>query len=336
MAADPGSQTTTLPKTYARLVANADRVYVTPDIVRFSQFNPYLKILYGTLAAGCPELVSSGFFSPRWIVRRLGGEGSIYHHHWFECQNLPSFLNCLWKIAMTVLYRLSGGKVIWTIHNRRPHHGKWPRVNHLLRRTWARLPDVLHLHCASALPVMQQELGIDPDKCVIIPHPPFQQLSLKNEDILAVVRRLFPQATTDNKPVFLVFGYLAAYKGVLDTIRAFLASRCDGQLLIAGRIKDQNHSYVAALFELCATSSQVHLAPQFIPEHQLAALLIYCDYAVFNYRDILTSGGVQLALAYQKTIIAPRLGCLAELAPPAILFDDQEALADIFAGTGTS
>ncbi len=41
--------------------------------------------------------------------------------------------------------------------------------------------------------------------------------------------------------------------------------------------------------------------------------LALADCTIFNYRDVLTSGGVHLALAYKKPVIAPLSGCLKEL-----------------------
>jgi len=78
------------------------------------------------------------------------------------------------------------------------------------------------------------------------------------------------------------------------------------------------------------------LIPHFVSEEDVPLFHHACDCVVFNYRQILTSGGVALAKSYGKPIIAPRLGCLHELSgDKAHLFDTREQLSKLLANFST-
>src|SRR5690606_32778790 len=52
---------------------------------------------------------------------------------------------------------------------------------------------------------------------------------------------------------------------------------------------------------------------KFIPDEDIALFFSASDYVIFNFEDILTSGGIYLALSYNKKIIAPASGCIKEI-----------------------
>jgi sugar/nucleoside kinase (ribokinase family) len=74
----------------------------------------------------------------------------------------------------------------------------------------------------------------------------------------------------------------------------------------------------------------VILIPQFIKESHVPEFMNAADYLVFNYREVLTSGGVPLAKSYDKTILLPQKGCLTEQEGENLkFFKSQEELKEI-------
>lgn len=74
----------------------------------------------------------------------------------------------------------------------------------------------------------------------------------------------------------------------------------------------------------------VILIPQFIKEDCVPEFMNAADYLVFNYREVLASGGVPLAKSYNKTIIIPQKGCLTEQKGDNLIhFKTQDELKEI-------
>ncbi len=324
--------TSTLRAVYQQLQPNAKAVFVMPDIEKFSRYNPYLELLYQHLneADERPlQLSSTSILNPLMLLIRA--RRSVFHHHWFECHSLLAAANAVWKIFWLILYRLFGGKIVWTIHNRRPHdQSGFQRLNQLLRLIWSKLPHRYHLHCQSAVKIMATELGIDMTKCVVVPHPSYPANIVPRKAAEAVLAEKYEQDYSRlQRPIIMMFGSIAPYKGIETAAAIFAKQQLPGTLLVAGRVKG-NISTGDDLRQIAAGTANIHLLLKMIPEDDVAAFMSIADVLLFNYTDILTSGGVALALSYQKRILIPAKGCLAEMKiPDGERFHSQDELADL-------
>ena len=66
---------------------------------------------------------------------------------------------------------------------------------------------------------------------------------------------------------------------------------------------------------------------EFIPAEELQVYLNAADVVVLPYKDILTSGAAVLAMSFGKPVIAPKLGCVAELIEEGVggfLYDPED------------
>lgn len=308
----------TLRAVYQELEPRADTVFIIPDMEKFSRFNPYLQLLYSDLNQGDAtslQVSSSSILNPLKLFRP-GGRRTIVHHHWFECRDLITMVNALWKIFWLGLFRLAGGKVVWTIHNRRPHEQNFAFLNQILRRIWSKLPHRYHLHCQAAISIMVKELNIQAERCFVVPHPAYPARPVGRQTGVDLLHSKY-QLDISNmaRPVFMMFGSIAPYKGIDEVAALFAEQRIPGTLLIAGRVKGQPGS-ASRLRTLAANGENIRLLLQMIPEEDVPGFMAAADVLLFNYRDILTSGGVALAQSYGKRVIVPLKGCLAETALP--------------------
>ena len=111
---------------------------------------------------------------------------------------------------------------------------------------------------------------------------------------------------------FLFLGEIRYYKGVLELIDAFqkLDSK-NANLTIAGRPK--NDTIVKQIKEkISGSENTIKLIPEFIPDDEMQLYINSADVMVFPYQDILTSGGIIMAMSFGKAIIAPYLGCISD------------------------
>ncbi len=318
---------------YRSLCPGVRVLYVIPDIARFSKHNPYLEFLYAPVfaaARGTVQLQSSSFLNPAIVFRRIAGEKSVLHHHWFEFQNLRMLLNLLWKLFWAALYRLAGGKIVWTVHNRVPHAPKYRWLNRALRRLWAKIPHRIHVHCQTAIPLLVPVLGVPPDKFFVVPHPQYPARLVPPFRARQWFREHYPAVTLEQAvPVFMMFGYIAEYKGILEVMEIF-SRQAAGQLIIAGALKQGNRGYLGALQKIERSAPNVHLIVAHIPEAHIPMFLGTADYLIFNYSDILESGGVMLGKSYHCRLIVPNRGCLRELSGKNVWkFDTGAELAQL-------
>ena len=125
------------------------------------------------------------------------------------------------------------------------------------------------------------------------------------------------QRDNDEK-VFLVFGQIAPYKGIEGITEAFLKTTNRYHLIIAGNVKRGSEAYFNKIKQKTAGAERITIIDQVIPDEDVPLFFNSADYAVFNFTDILTSGGVVLALSYKKNIIIPSSGCLKEAEGPLV------------------
>lgn len=104
-----------------------EAVYVFPRIELSSIYNPYLKLLYEDITD--IPIISVNPLNPVFLFKKLKGEKSIVHYHWLEFCNLKEFIILIYKLFLLLIYKMSGGTIIWTMHNLTPHCKKFQKPN---------------------------------------------------------------------------------------------------------------------------------------------------------------------------------------------------------------
>lgn len=296
--------------------------------------NPYQKLLLENLE----ELGVSVRFGKTAKVRRLGdltilynvfnnGGLDILHLHW-----LHSFLRGHSKIRMILrstsficqlfFIRVVGKKVVWTVHNIKNHEGRHEELELFFCRVLAHCVDAIIAHCDTAKRRIIEAYKVNERKITIIPHGSY--IDFYRSDVSREDARKYLNVSQKSF-MFLCFGNLRRYKGVLDLVEAFhKLKENDAELLIAGKPEDK--SLVALLEKATSGSSNIKLMPRFIADDEIQVLMNASDVMVLPYVDILASGAAFLGLSFGKALIAPRLGCFPEIlnSSNAFLYDPSE------------
>lgn len=313
---------------YQDLLPDVSAVYVMPSIPAVAAQNPYLRLLFEPIENSGINLRSTSRLSPTILLKPLFREKSIVHHHWFECHSLFSLLNLIYKLKILFVYRLLGGKLVWTVHNLQPHHQRYRFANRLLRKIWSKLPNKLHVHCATAAAEAATHFNISPDRFFVVPHPLYPVKRVEKPEARSELGKRFPQLADLTSPIVLMQGYIAEYKGILEVLNLLQNQSLELSLIIAGPIKRYEEQYAARVKELSEGLLNVHFINGFLEQEELDILFNAADFVLLNYRNILHSGGAVLAESYAKPMIAPRKGCLNEL-NNARLFSSETELLDI-------
>lgn len=326
---------------YRAIQPHVSTVYITPDIHRMAASDPYPYALYSEVLdaerRGELRIHTMKVLTPALILRRLRGERSIVHHHFFEIRDLSSFINVWWKTLLLTLYRIAGGRIVWTIHNTYPHERTMLWLIRPLRKYIARVSTHLHVHCREAVRIMSDVLHLPTDKFFVIEHPLYNAIWIEQHDARQQLERRYPELRLPHdRPLVLMLGAIARYKGIEGVVDLIGQLDQPPALIVAGAVKKGNSRYAATLRRAAAEQPYTRITTSRIPDSDMPLFYNAADYILFNYTDILTSGGAAWARSYRRPIIIPRKGCLRELTGSSITaFDNTEELRSILARIGT-
>jgi glycosyltransferase involved in cell wall biosynthesis len=293
--------------------------------VPFDARNPYQPALAEALR---PLGVSVQGQILRWHLFRQARGADVLHVHWtFALAKAPR-----WKFALRypalaaqlLAIRLTGRRIVWTMHNVENHE------RHNRVRDW--LASALIGHCANRVIVHGQSaaraafrrFAIRPGKVSVIPQGNYIGMYSDTVSRADARRKLnLPERT----PVLLFFGNIRPYKGVEELIDAFRRIDADAALVIAGR--PSPGGIEGRVRDLARLDPRLRFYPGFVDDDQVQVFMNAADVAVFPYRDITTSAAVMLAMSFAKACLAPRLGALTEMLDEggAFLYDNNRSCA---------
>ncbi|HEX2677268.1 MAG TPA: glycosyltransferase [Polyangiales bacterium] len=302
---------------YAALFPDADRLYVSPDIASSAANNPYLRNLYAGLTGARAPISVDGYWPFAPVRGRRRGERSIWHHHWLQCSSLPTLLRATLRLMAARRYARRGGHVLWTVHNLEPHVPRLRWANRWLTRSMAQLAERLLVHSPAAAAELSRAWSVPAARIAIVPHPAYVTTRVDRAEARARLREHYG-ITLGETRVFLVFGLIARYKQVPETMQLF-----DGldaarvRLLVAGAVRGSELDHRAEL-QAALGRGPVALCDRFIPDEHVPWFFGAADVVLFNYRQILTSGAIELARNYEKPVWIPDLPALADIVGPDV------------------
>lgn len=270
-----------------------------------SPTNPYTPLLYSHLG---PDVDVEEFSAKRAIQKY-----SVWHVHWPE-----SLLNIRnpWHAASKLAgffaaldcLRARGAKLVWTVHNCRPHERLHPSME---ERFWP-----------TFVPRVDAIISLSPTGLAIAldSFPQFRQLP-STVIPLGHYRSEYPPHDPDARKalgipsqarVVLFVGAIRPYKNVEGLIRAFRQVKTPQALLYV--VGHPNSSGLAeGILREGSSDDRVHLRFEFLPPEDLSAYIGAADVVVLPYREILNSGSALLSLSLNRPVLVPERGAMGEL-----------------------
>lgn len=307
------------------------KVLMLPD---FRKDNPYQSLLSEGLGQ---EQIQVKFWSYylnyfpvlRGVLKNKIRSIDIVHLHWLEFyinkpKKLSKFLACIQFLLDIILVRMLGIKIIWTVHNQVSHDDLFPELERWTRGILSRLVDGIIFHSYSSFKLVDKDCNFNKKKSIIIPHGHYR-------DVYGV-----PISSTESRKrlglpltgrIYMNIGYLKPYKKIEKLMTIWKNNQdffTNDTLVIVG--KPVNKSYYLELEELSKNIPGLILIPEFVEPHNIPVFLSAADVIVFPFEKILTSGSLILAMSYNKPIIAPDLGGIAETLGVAsqLLYDPKD------------
>jgi glycosyltransferase involved in cell wall biosynthesis len=294
----------------------------------FGRENPYQRELAQALRAlGLTVRSDVDLTHPLLNTLRRCGELDVLHLHWtspflISKGRARSLVKAALFLVTLLCVKSQGVKIVWTVHDWLDHERRDPQLEWRLHRLLCHIYDQIIVHCAgarehiTAVYRLPEKIG---EKVTVVPHGNFVS-SYENTVGQDQARRQLGFGARDT--VFLYFGKIRPYKGVLSLTRAFKRLSEDGaRLLIVG--EPATEALGAQVARDCASDQRIATRLAFVPDGDIQLTMNAADAVVLPFRDVLTSGSIMLAMSFGKAVIAPSLGCLREhsKSPGVFLYD---------------
>lgn len=285
-------------------MSNIDLIFNPPE----NNENQYIQILVGQLRAlGYRVHPLDDFFSDYRHFRSI----KLVHLNWFENIDDSSFWTALKsflrKMLVLTVIRISGKKLVWTMHNRASHEQGLSFFSRTITYFLLRWSQKIIIHSHQSTDILAEQYQAAIRKTVYIPHPNFI-------GVYKQCKEMDGQQTKGSPVLSLLFtGMVKPYKNLELLIQVAGSFQDTVQLTIAGKPTDA--TYRRQLELLASQTKNVKLLLQFIPDEELQTLIGQSDALVLPYdlSSSLNSGTAILAFSCKKTVICPEIGTITDL-----------------------
>jgi glycosyltransferase involved in cell wall biosynthesis len=291
--------------------------------------NPYKELLGKHLhpkGIQVEEYSWSTIFLP--LVLRQGKTDILHFHtlHRFLLgrNELTRFLKALLFINQLAILRVLGTRAVWTVHEWTNKAGK--NEHNITPTQAAIISGYLHAiiaHCDTTKDEVTQAFQLtDTKKVFVVPHGNY--IGSYENTISQPDARKALGIPAENS-VFLLFGGIYPYKGVLEAIDAFQhLPQTQISLLIAGNPSDDELK--EEITQKIRGYENILFVPKRIPDDDVQIYMNACDCVILPYQVFTTSGVAILAMSFGRACIAPKMGFFGDVLDEsgAFLYDSTQ------------
>jgi glycosyltransferase involved in cell wall biosynthesis len=272
--------------------------------------NPVQALLYRSMEKSGARIRA---FS---IQELLTGSWHIWHLHW-PCEatisrgtNVDAVKRLIDLWVKLKLAKLSRTRIVWTVHNLRPHERRRLMLERLF--WWIFIPHVdgvISMSESGTQALHKQHKRIRNHPTFVIPHGHYRGTypdSMSKEEARRILQ------IRDDEFVVTFIGLVRAYKGIPQLIQSFKAmNRPNSKLIVAGY--PRSSSLAKELTDLGGDAENVRFYFEFVQVAEVQRFMRAADLIVLPYREMLNSGSAMLALSFSRPVLVPAFGALSEL-----------------------
>jgi beta-1,4-mannosyltransferase len=289
-------------------------------VYRWLDANPYQSLMYSRFGADLRVSALRQIYELKAFAA-LPAAHRLLHLHW-ETSYLwgPSgrWRDQRYSDLRGILEGWSGrgGRIAWTVHDANFFPPEEAERMAALCDMLADTSDLVHVHSQAARDHVVADLGVAPEKVVVVEHPSYVTLYPE-------VSRGEPSPHAGGRRL-LLFGMIKGYKNYLGLAAALeqLPRGAFSSVVFAGSGRPDLVPIDRFRAVLPATLDARH-----IPESEVPGLFAAADFLVLPYSLSLTSGAALLSIGFGVPVIAPRLGGIPETLPPEnapLLYDPED------------
>ena len=242
----------------------------------------------------------------------------------YDIIHVQTFRMAYVEIILYMLVKLSGKKIVYTVHNVLPHEAKV--MDKFFYSLMYNISDALVVHNEATADVLKREFKQALGKIAVIPHGAYDSYSKSG----------FEGRTADRYTVNLLqIGKIRDYKGadILIKAAAVVPHEYRKRLNITIAGKQEYDFDFDDLIKKEAVDDVVSIRNEFLPSEEIARLFGNSDACIFPYREVYGSGALLLSYTFGVPVIASDIPTFIEETDSGgagLLFksEDEHDLAD--------
>lgn len=249
--------------------------------------------------------------------------GDVFIFNWFE--SIPDFkygpLQAFTATAFLLFQRLRGKKIVWMLHNKKPHAQGRDGMKTFLARLIAKNSSLIITHSEEGVRLVHDDFPYAARKVHYIDHPTKCRLQLATA-----------ASTAEKKYDLLIWGTIARYKGIFEFVDYIRTNKIDHlRICIVGGASETVFKDLKAI---CPDNiTPINQRPSFdeLADYINQSEFVLCPYAP---ETILSSGMLMDSLSFGAKVIGPEVGSFKDYASNSLLnvytfksFDDIAGIA---------
>lgn len=267
--------------------------------------NPYIDDYVQAINAlpGC-QVVNPPHKNPLLSLLPPSRWADVYIFNWFE--SIPDSKYGPLQTVIATLFvqfmRLRRRKIVWMLHNKRPHATGHEHLKRFLARFIARMSTLIVTHSEEGLRLVAETYPHAVAKTHFLHHPTKCRLAQE------------AAATEEKKYHLLVWGTIARYKGVFQWVEYLRQHpEHDLRVCIVGGASEADYQALEALNVPGVTI--VRQRPSFseLSRYVAQSEFVLCPY---NPESVLSSGMLMDSLSFGAKVIGPDTGSFHDYAQP--------------------
>lgn len=278
--------------------------------------NKYVKLVVDSIKENKIEVIDANINrvdKVNYEIINLNWYESIFEKNYLK--GIKQYFN---KLSFLKKLKQDNVKIIWTVHNKIPHDGKYKYFAIKLMNELIIKSDAIVIHCKDTVEVLENinsTINIK-DKVHYIPHPNY--IGAYDEKEIDFRSKFNIEK---DEMVFLFAGQVRPYKNVELIIKAAKTMvNKKVKFIIAGR--PSGRLYEAELKKLIGNNSNIITMFQYIDDSELVPLIKASDVVLlpYNIKSSLNSGVAILSFTYGRTIVCPKIGTLNDLEDDSLFY----------------
>lgn len=232
----------------------------------------------------------------------------IIYFNWIEklAEKKGGVVQTMLLLSMVYLHKLFGFEIVWTMHNKLTHSGRFSFWSSAIFKAMLRNAKIVITHSSEGIAFGETVVPGSGNKIVYFPHPAKDRRTLIADQ---------PGSYTYD---ILIWGSVAKYKNIHN----FLKYLYDNGLEHSFRIMIIGKVYENYLEEIMSYKNEhIQIVDEFASNEELVALINESAVVLFTYsmNSVLSSGVLMDSLGYGANIVGPHVGAFADVAELGII-----------------
>jgi len=264
--------------------------------------NPYNYLLYKNMEEN--DVIVKEFSFRKCFMLNY----DVIHIHWPEVYLssnyfIKAFFGSLLLIASFLYAKICGKKIVWTVHNLKPHKILYPKLNSFFWWSFYNIVDgVVSLSKSNELQFQDTTVQSRKWKKKVVYHGLYTEIYENQVDRVTARSKLLIDKSAN---VFLFLGLVRPYKNIETLINIFNADdmSTNNILLIAGNF--ESNAYYQTILKLVNNNPQIIVHNKFIDDSELQTYYNAADITVLPFKNIFNSGSALLSISFNKKVLVP-------------------------------